>query len=405
MAGTMIISCQKDSNSLALESDTPTDTFVNDGSNDSTARNLINTAAHGLLDLSLNPQFRTLVHNQVMQKVDDDYNVLLRTLEPICSTSLGINLQATFAQSITQHYGKLNVQDNNPLAGLYRSTGVTNTPSGLQQAIQGFNAPVPTNFLQIYVPFIDETNVNFNQIPVIAVVFEDDETCATYALEYDGQGNWNVIYLTEALAKGKLVWVVGINETFDSVAGILNYSIQKTEDNADQGLVTSSREPRKDVHVSAITINNKKECWLCGKADVTIVGAQVRNNCIMVGGFGGFEQFKKVGNKDLGTEITILSSNGQSFLALDPEKPLKSGQRLGFYLFEKDNNGNKVREAVSGCPDIKVSFKSKSDVFGWDRDIRFEELPSTANFTDFTGLSFTSPDGSASCKVAARQLN
>ena len=405
MAGTMIISCQKDSNSLALESDTPTDTFVDDGPNDSTARNLINTAAHGLLNLSLNPQFRSLVHSQVMQKVDDDYNVLLRTLEPVCATNLGINLQNSFAQSITQHYGRLNVQDGNSLAGLYRSTGVTNTPSGLQQAIQGFTAPVPTNFLQIYVPFIDESTVNFNQIPVIAVVFEDDETCATYAFEYDGQGNWNVIYLTEALAKGKLVWVVGINETFDSVADILNYSIQKSLSDNDQGLTTSSRMPRKDAHVSAITINNKKECWLCGKADVTLVGAQVRNNCILVGGFGGFAHFKKVGNSDLGTELTIPSSNGQSFLALDPEKPLREGQRLGFYLFEKDKNGNKTREAVSGCPDIKVSFKSKSDVFGWDRDIRFEELPTTATFTDFTGLTFTSPDGSASCKVAARQLN
>lgn len=118
---------------------------------------IIETAAYGLINLSEQPSFRSLLNTQIAKQFDGDDNVLMKTLSVICNES-GINLKEEMINSLTQ-------------------SGKTDLIPYTDEVINGFKYFDTTLYPQVYIPFIE--NKNLDQVPGIAMNFNDEAILST----------------------------------------------------------------------------------------------------------------------------------------------------------------------------------------------------------------------------------
>lgn len=129
----------------------------------------------------------------------------------------------------------------------------------------------------------------------------------------------------------------------------------------------SFRANEKSVRVGAINIIDKKECWLCGKAEITFLAAQMTDctqNQLLWG-----NNFCSVSNAELNTWITVQASNGLAYMAdafNSGPSPLTSGEYIAFMFYEKDgqNSGNEKSFKPGSCTSPTIYYYSNDTPYG-----------------------------------------
>lgn len=200
-------------------------------------------------------------------------------------------------------------------------------------------------YFQVYIPNID--NVDLNSMPVIAPEMDEDNDCKILGYQLNANGSVSMIELTESYASTHLVWIVSINETVDNNGNQrLGIHKQDTKATHERGF------DYKEVFLNKIKISDKKECWLCGRADISFMAVQT-NGC----GFS-FETIitsncmKKVGNSDLNTWLDVtFHPHNFTFdpLQLPGTDFFEQHQFLHYLIYEEDakTNANKKNRTWS----------------------------------------------------------
>ena len=164
------------------------------------------------MKLSKDASFRTLVYNEALKAFDDDYNVLLLTLDSIMEQNGDDDLNTDFASSITTHRTDVTATTAVP-AQDFNALDVFTSTADITDAIDGFDYFDEIGFIQIYLPFIDD--VDFTQQPAIAICLDDVEETIGYEVQSDG--SFRAIMIDEAYAENNPVWVISVNESLLSM--------------------------------------------------------------------------------------------------------------------------------------------------------------------------------------------
>lgn len=302
--------------------------------------NILNTAAVGLLQLSKNSTFRQLVNTEVAKKFDDDDNVLLKTVASKAQSDLNLNLETEFSNSINYHTGHITVTSN-PLQSYYQTLSIYTDATEVHNSIFSYVDDGETLYPQIYIPYIDQ--VNLNSQPVIAILTFSETESVGYRLRTDGY--FDVIRIDEAFAQNNLVWVISPNESVGN-----DGTLPETGDCCNRNGIQDGQEtgvdcggpccvpcqsafppsacfPFKHAQLTKIKIDDNHEGGLAGKGEITWFGYQFDRNCNfeMIGlrgapaaGDGAFcsqwpNYWAKLKNSDEGQWFTLSSSNGAHF--------------------------------------------------------------------------------------------
>lgn len=343
---------------------------------------MVNTVALGLLDLSKKSSFRRIVNEEVKKRFDEDDNVLLRTISRRLGSMQSINFVDSIKASVTKHLNKIQSE-----AHQSRNTteyfAYTTTPL-IEQAVNGFEYFDGTAFTQIYIPFI-ELQRDLNQIPIICLGLDDDDTAFGY--KWNALTNkWEGIIVTEAIAMKTLVWVISVNETFEDVPSLQTYldrqdslELVNTPRN-----VTTHRHGHKGVRISGINLYFKNEHWISGRADIYFMAKHIEIGCpphlaldnsTFISGLNA--PIVKLGKNDLNKWHTIPISNvGTGYLAYmtsygQNDRPFKPNTSIGFFIYEKDKRRKYTRTWVHSdayscgiCPSYKNYYRSKDEPYG-----------------------------------------
>jgi hypothetical protein len=343
-------SCQKEGSSNLTKEVATMSNFDCDEESDG----VVNTAALGIVELAKNASFRTIVHNKIQEQFDGDDDVLLKTL-----SGLVPNMVETMRQSVLSHKDNITLSPN---LSSYKNFQTFTTTAQVTHVVSGYINCSNTIYTQIYIPFIGQ--VNLNSMPVIAIGYKDVDDCVVpgYQIQFDGEVK--LINVDEDFAKNNLVWVVSINERVNQTGVVESPTVSTL--NSTEGV--DYREGKKEVKVDSVKIFDKKECWLCGKAEVSFVGLQAKGCDISGGAFAGYD-FISIGNSDLNKWKKIAYSNGVGYMALDPENPLSPSECLGFVLYEKDHSKKKWEQkwTFSTCASggsVDLYYYSKQTPYG-----------------------------------------
>jgi hypothetical protein len=312
----------------------------------------INSIGLGLINLTKNDDFRKLVFEECLKTFDGDYNVLLKSLEK--------SYDETFMSSTSF------LEEINNSFSIYRSQTMENenltlkTEDEIVEAIRGIDYNQTTLYSQIYIPFIEEHT--YNDKPVLVIAYEETDDCIARGYQIIGD-KINEISVDETFARENLVWVISINERVDEKS---NYIRETPRDL--NGNNAGSRMDEKLVKVKEVYITDKKECWLCGDAEVSFAALQI-TSCsqstqsvdVLYG-----RDFIAINNNQLNSWQS--TSSGLSYMA-STAKPLTSAERIGFVLYEKDNKKKSwYRDwTMSGCSsgsNLKVYYYSKQTPYG-----------------------------------------
>jgi hypothetical protein len=386
-------SCKKDDGVVSTNDDQTTASRIDC---DEEFDAVVNSAALGVVELAKSSSFRSLVHSKIQEEFDGDADVLLKTL-----ASLTPNMVETMRQSATTH--KDNIQLGVDLLN-YKNFQTYTTTEKMNSVVNGFNNCSNTLYTQIYIPFFDK--VDHNAVPVIVIGYEETDDCIAPAYQILPNGQVKVINVDENFAQNNLVWVVSVNERV-TPSGVV--AVKTVDESAfTNGGGVESREVRKIVKVDSVMISDKKECWLCGKAEVSFVALHA-NNCTLQGqAFAGYD-FISIGNNDLNTWKKIAYSNGLSYMALDPENPLLSSECLGFVLYEKDHSKKKWENTwtFSTCASggsVDLYYYSKQTPYGGSGISKYCYADFTNN-TSWTQLPVFFSWTSAGLRLEAMKLN
>lgn len=214
-----IISCNKNDkldSSLNLSLNTPLPSLPTNYLAPEHFKNMVNSAAIGILGLINDNTFRNEVNSKIALHFDNDDDVLLKNLN--FHPSNGLTIQQIFQNSINS-YGNLSVSLSQNIDNY--NFGYYNNIDTIQKFFTGFednaNGEYHKSFIHIFVPFFD--SININGIPTIVVGIGDEALARGY--KFDNQGNLQVVTVDENYAKNNLVWVISANERVD-VNGIYN---------------------------------------------------------------------------------------------------------------------------------------------------------------------------------------
>ncbi len=283
---------------------------------------------------------------------DGDHNVLLRDLQEITTIP---DLTDAMHLSILKHGGRM-LEANKTRFGefdIYSSVEV------LEKAISGFEYGEEKWYPQIYIPFYEE--VSLYSVPTIAVGHEDGGDCIVLAYRPTKNGQYEPFEITEDYARNNLTWVISTNESVDNEGNIANYDYiysnsNKRSFNPDATFVSSNK----------IKISTKKECWLCGKADVWFLFSNIftlplssPNDCDHRGSSQTevLKVRKKDLNKFLGATKSLMYSHGATSHELD------SDETILLAMFEKDN-GNQLQEVIFEPCYHSYYVRSNDDIYG-----------------------------------------
>ncbi len=360
------------------------------------------------------------MHNKASEQFDEDDNVLLKTIQEADSET-NLDLITEVINGIDTYQGQV---INNTL-----DYGITNNETNISSGVLSYPYNEDNTFyFQIYIPYINQ--VDLNSMPVIAPEMDEDNDCKILGYQLNANGTVSVIELTESYASTHLVWIVSINETVDN-NGTQRLSIhkQETEKTHERGFFY------KEVFFNKIRISDKKECWLCGKAEVSFLAAQTQGCGVSFNDPEDSKPMKKVGNSDLNNWIVV--SGGASIvshiLAYDPAIYPGHGffdetEFLHYLVYEKDAgtiaNTKKVKwsndyssvtlsnnqlfyGSVCGIKSNKeYSYYSKDSPY-WvtdnDLPVPYHELPSAASNTVWSNSASVGSGSGGQFQIMARR--
>ncbi len=214
---------------------------------DNIFNSVIEAVAYGLVDLSKNSNFRTIVNQEVKLQFDGDDNVLLKKLNETCLNS-GIDLKQEMTNCLTRQ-------------------NKSNLIEFLEEAIAGFEYYETKLYPQVFIPFIEKNNLQSQA--AIALNYDLEEDLQSILIK---ENNEEIFTANEAFAKNNLVWVVSMNESVDA-----NGNINKGNTKVGS---EKSRAINRILEVEQINVVVKNEPWGNGRADISFAGYQIKSNCV-----------------------------------------------------------------------------------------------------------------------------
>jgi hypothetical protein len=295
---------------------------------------MIETAGYGLLSLTSNPNFRTIVFQEVQKQFDGDDDVLFKDLNTELGRQ-GINLEQEM---------------ENSLIAAKRSDLLPN----VNEVINGFDYFGSKVYLQIFIPFIDK--INKNDVPKIGLNYDDDEIMDGLEINDDpsnpGPG-YKIIPLTQIFAMEQLIFVVSVNERMLDV---------EEPPPVQRPLLPGERF----IKINRINIRNKKESWGNGRADISHVSYHIKTDC-NYSLFSG-QPFSKIANPEINEWFTVGGyMNARNLLVShDDYWDLNASESLVVVLFEQDVRDKFSRNisASASCTSIIAHIRSKEDIYG-----------------------------------------
>jgi hypothetical protein len=357
---------------------------------------LINTAALGVVELAKNSTFRNTVHSKVAEQFDGDDEVLLKTLDGLVS-----NLSSNMRQSVLQH--KDNIAQSPNLIN-YKNFQAFTTSEKLSEVVTGYTNCDKTRYVQIYIPCYEE--VDLNSLPVIVIGYEEPDDCIIPGYQIQSDGSVKVINVDETFACDNLVWVVSVNERVDDSGVVYAMTVSDEEFQPDGGV--DFRVNDKEIKVDSVRISDKKECWLCGKAEVSFVSLHANSCAISGNAFAGYD-FISIGKNDLNKWKNISTSNGLAYMGLSPENPFNAGECMGFVLYECDasTNNNQKSWTYWTCASggsVTLYYYSKNTPYGGSGAARhcYNDFGNTSSWTQLP-VFFSWSD--ADLRLEGRKVN
>jgi hypothetical protein len=286
---------------------------------------MIETAANGLRQLRNNTMFRSIVHEQVALQFDGDDNVLLTTLDSVCTIN-GINLDSAMTSELN-------------------SIGRADLVQFVNGAIHGFQYFGDTIYLQLYVP--NFSGVTLSQTPIIAENHADEGSVAIRSYEIDN----SLSFIDSISASSTLTWIIGGNENVT---------------NSGRLRVTSHVEPgvsdEYTLRMTAIEIHDMKEGFPNGKADIMYAMYRGSGTCINAGYRMVFLSTFKKGRH-------TLNSSTETWVApiSYPFTPNTThGDYINMMWWEKDvrKKFEKQKEVVPGCSGTTITYRAKQSIYG-----------------------------------------
>lgn len=328
---------------------------------------MVKTAAVGVFELAKNHTFRAKINELVALQFDDDDNTLLKTIFQELQND-NINLISEFQNSIT--LWKQTVEQIDQIENTtYKNVVIYTDEEKINEAVSGFSYHTnSTAYIQIYIPFIDL--VDLNSTPVVVLGMDDVCNSDGYILSEDGM--ISAIDVDEEFAKNNLVWVISVNETVDNEGNIPNPLYWQNEfSQSPTGTVNPRISLDNAVNLSRIKITHKKECWLCGKAEVSIIVPSI------IGTPSGFCDetkisqhipIRKVSRKEVGDTIDLQNTIIFPSLEFDvgnvEMSPLRWYEDMGWIYYEKDRRRKYERnEAIPPCAK-EYTYTSKQTPYG-----------------------------------------
>ncbi len=327
---------------------------------------MVKTAAVGVFELAKNQTFRSKINDLIALQFDDDDNTLLKTVFQEVQND-NIDMISEFQNSINlwkQTVEKIDQIENTK----YKNVVIYTDEDKINGVISGFNYHTKNKvYIQIYIPFIEL--VDLNSTPTIVLGMEDECNSDGYVILDD---EISVINVDEEFARNNLVWVISVNETVDNEGKVPNPLYW--ENDSSQG-PTGTVNPRisldNAVNLSKIKITHKKECWLCGKAEVSIIVPAI------IGIPNGFCDetkisqhipIRKVSRKEIGDTIelknTIIFPTSEFDVGNVEMTPLRWYEDMGWIYFEKDRRRKYERnEAIPPCAK-EYTYTSKQTPYG-----------------------------------------
>mgnify|MGYP003615442329 CR=1 FL=1 len=300
---------------------------------------IIETITYGLLNLSNNSNFRDIVLDEVGKKFDEDDNVLLKTVSARCALA-DINLYDEMASSLTQY-------DKEYLI------------TYLDEAINGFDYFDEVLYPQIYIPFIELQNTS--TVPKLCMNKNDDDTLPIYYLS--SSSALMSSSANEDYASNNYLWVISVNETVNS-AGEINES----------SMVTSSKGTRASgdrfLEINKIYINEKKEGWGNGRADISHATRIYRPGSGTIDNQTSGIPFAKISNAQLNTWINPSLMNGSLKIVSNAfvnsaEWEENYSEQLKTLLFEVDRRTTFARtEVLFTATGGTIYYRSKETPYG-----------------------------------------
>lgn len=344
---TIFASCQKNTEE-SIVSDRRTTNVRREVQEDPQEQLFDNTldAVHwGLVDISDNPQFVSILNAEVSKKFDGDDNVLIKTLDSACSAH-GISLADSMTQSLIAH-------------------SKSNLVQCIYGAIEGFEYNGTKIYPQVFIPFVSEVNLSAN--PAICTNYEDDSVMDGSRIVLTGL---ELVSVNENFANNNLVWVISANESVDA-NGNLPVDTRPGANTNPPGAGRFIEAGDIQLKVTQIFMKEKKDGFANGRDDISLQAVCIRPGCSDVVNIKG-EVFCKLAKSDLndwytvgggGNALNILSHyfrNG----SLDYWSKTK-GENLYMVFYEMDRR-KKFGVSLTllpGCTDSEVHFGSKGSFY------------------------------------------
>lgn len=329
LACTIVTACQtkkqidpatKGYHSLARQSD-PDEAKFDD---------MIETVSNGLLELRYNDTFRTIVHNQVALQFDGDDNVLLNILDSACAAN-EIDLAS-----------KMELSLNN--------VGRSDLIPFVQEAIHGFKYFDDTMYLQIFVP--DVAKITSQGIPII---IENHTTEANGIHEAFSQTGTSVS-VNAATAGLSLDWVISVNEAVGNNGKPFMRTSGTTGGGSPSGVLST-----KGYFIHEIQINDKKEDFFNGSAELCFVQNRYNYGCNIIGSqYMHFVGKFNTGKSGLSNEAVFA----------DVSHPWNNSGLISTIWYERDVRKifDRVEEVIPSCSNSKVSYRSQESHYGVQTD-------------------------------------
>lgn len=370
-----IVACEKQVDDAFIPSEAPSSTLerIQAAPEDAYLGNRVKTLMLGLLDLSKDTDFVNIVNQEVALQFDDDDNVLFKKLDATCALQ-GMNLAEELGSSVGRHQNTITSIGHD----YDRYTELT-APAEITNILNGFEWNGYNYFLQLYIPFVDE--VDLSAPPVIC--FGHQEVERTIGFKLNSQGEVEVLEVDEAYAEEHLVWVVSINEVVND-RGELPAYVADTSSTAGTG---GPRLLGRSAKVSQVFVNDRKESWLKGKGEISIVGAVLKSWCSYEVNLPRVV-LAKVSKREEGSWKNI-SPNTSGWIFADgwPSDMLANDERICFIMYEKDVHGSQSEAPCTGVSAMR--FKSQNTMYGIIRSFNASWFPSSTTTSTTQVTSWT----------------
>jgi len=219
-----------------------------------------------------------------------------------------------------------------------------------EKIINGYNSQDFKWFPQIYIPYFELHKNNLNEIPIIALVLNDEETIPGYTL--DNEGNLIVLSINHEFAKQHLVWIISVNERTNNKGEVIRNKNQRINDS--QRL--EMRSYGTSFWLWTIVLHSPHESW--GDSELSVVCRHGNTNCTPNGSLYQILDFKSTHLMEIvhsfGQNDTYLTTtNSFSF----PEGLIDYGECYDFIFFEEDphRNSTEIISSYNSCTPIDNS--------------------------------------------------